>query len=66
MDEAGIKHEFEQFVERACLTAFLADKCAQYELLTNTFVPNFTFTPGCHVSRVSFHLYDQVFIYNFG
>lgn len=61
IDGAGIRHEFEQFFERAGLTAFLADKCYQYQLLTNTFMQNFTFTPRRHVSRVSFHLYNQVF-----
>ena len=55
MDGAGIRQEFEQFVERAGLTAFLADKCPQYHLLTNTFVQNFTFSPGfsCASSFIS-------------
>ena len=41
MNGAGIKQEFDQFVENAGLTAFLADKCSQYYYLTNTFVQDF-------------------------
>ena len=61
MNEAGFQHEFEQFVENAGLTAFLADKCNQYQLLTNTFVQNFRFSPGPNGPRVSFHLYEHTF-----
>jgi hypothetical protein len=38
MVNAGIKEEFDIYIENVGLTDSLADKCAQYHHLTNTFV----------------------------
>ena len=59
MNGAGIKQEFEQLVENAGLMAFLADKCPQYHLLTNTFVQNFNYITNRTGHRVAFRLYDR-------
>lgn len=41
MVNADIKEEFDIFIHNAGLTDFLADKCAQYNYLTYTFVRHF-------------------------
>jgi hypothetical protein len=43
MEEAGFHQEFAQFVASAGLTEFLAAKCDQYHILTNSFVQSFHF-----------------------
>ena len=59
MNGAGIKQEFNQFVENAGLTAFLVDKCSQYYQLTDTFVQDFCYISSHTAPRVVFHLYDK-------
>jgi hypothetical protein len=53
MDEAGFHHEFAQFITNVGLTAFLADECEQYHILTNCFVQSFHFLSGNNPPEVS-------------
>ena len=43
LDATELRQEFDQYVANAGLTAFLADECEQYCILTNSFVQRFKF-----------------------
>jgi hypothetical protein len=54
---AGIKEKFDQYIENAELTAFLADKFTQHYHLTNTFTKKIKYHSSN--SRVLFDLYEH-------
>jgi hypothetical protein len=60
LDAAGIRHEFEQYAANAGLTAFIADECEQYCILTNTFVQSFKFLSRNDPPEVQFKLYAEL------
>ena len=45
MEGVGILQEFTQYAVNASLTEFIAAKCEQCHLLTNSFVQSFHFLP---------------------
>ena len=57
LEEARIHQEFAQFVANAGLTEFLADKCDQYHILTNSFAQSFTYLGRNNPPEVQFNLY---------
>ena len=57
MINAGIKEEFDHFIENTGLTDFLADKCVQRYNLTYTFTHGFRYHP--HNNRVMVNLYNK-------
>ena len=59
MGEVGILQEFNQYAANAGLTDFIAAKCEQYNLLTNSFVQNFHFHSRNNPPEVSFNLYAE-------
>ena len=59
MVSMGIKEEFEQDVHNADLGPYIADKCDQHLILTESFVKEFKFFPmslGCHLNCMKIHL----------
>ena len=59
MEEAGFHQEFAQFIANVGLTKFLAAKCDQYHILTNSFVQNFHFLSRNNPPEVQFNLYAE-------
>ena len=59
MEEAGFHQEFAQFVANAGLTEFLAAKCDQYHILTNSFVQGFYYLGRNIPPEVQFNLYAE-------
>ena len=59
MRGAGIKEEFDHYIDNTGLTDFLADKCVQHYNLTRTFTHGFRYHPN--TSRLLFNLYDKSF-----
>lgn len=54
---AGIKEEFDQYIDNPELTAFVADKCTQHYHLTHSFTQSFEYHSS--TSRVLFDLYEH-------
>ena len=61
MIRAGLKDEFDAYVQNAGLEDFVSDKCRQYYHLTDSFVRRFEFTSKRNTHYVMFDLYDKSF-----
>ena len=59
MIDAGIKEEFDMYVQNAGLTDFISDKCPQYHDLTNSFVRKFEYVSHHFSQNVMFNLYEN-------
>ena len=61
MDRAEIKEEFNAYVRNADLESFEADKCRQYQYLTDSFVRRFEFSSSRNSQTVLFDLYENYY-----
>src|SRR6266566_4392705 len=59
MEEAEFHQEFAQSVANAGLTEFLAAKCDQYHILTNSFVQSFNYLGRNNPLEAQFNLYAE-------
>jgi hypothetical protein len=60
LDATELRQEFDQYAANAGLTAFLADECEQYCILTNSFVQSFKFLSRNDPPEVRFKLYAKL------